>query len=143
MSSKASLRTSLAVQWLRLHVSTAGCTGLIPGRGTKIPHAEWHRLKKKKKEKKSISDSGKGLIAGRVTDISCRAITQKEAILVLQKVEIVFWFNVGVFFCFFFKKTHSQNTEQSDKSSGWGEGESSHRKSSPSKTAVEGMKVEL
>ena len=31
--------TSLAVQWLRLRTSTAGGTGLIPGRGTKIPHA--------------------------------------------------------------------------------------------------------
>ena len=33
--------TSLAVQWLRLHVSTAGGTGLIPGLGTKILHAAW------------------------------------------------------------------------------------------------------
>ena len=31
--------TSLAVQWLRLHASTAGGTGSIPVRGTKIPHA--------------------------------------------------------------------------------------------------------
>ena len=31
--------TSLAVQWLRLHASTAGGMGSIPGRGTKIPHA--------------------------------------------------------------------------------------------------------
>ena len=31
--------TSLAVQWLRLHASTAGGTDLIPGQGTKIPHA--------------------------------------------------------------------------------------------------------
>ena len=31
--------TSLAVQWLRLHTSTAGVTGSIPGQGTKIPHA--------------------------------------------------------------------------------------------------------
>ena len=30
-------RTSLAVQWLRLSVSTAGSTGLNPGQGTKIP----------------------------------------------------------------------------------------------------------
>ena len=28
------------VQWLRLHTSTAGGTGSIPGWGTKIPHAE-------------------------------------------------------------------------------------------------------
>ena len=31
--------TSLAVQRLRLCVSTAGGVGLIPGQGTKIPHA--------------------------------------------------------------------------------------------------------
>ena len=27
------------VQWLRLYASSAGGTGLIPGLGTKIPHA--------------------------------------------------------------------------------------------------------
>ena len=31
--------TSLLVQWLRLHVPSAGGTGLIPGRGAKNPHA--------------------------------------------------------------------------------------------------------
>ena len=31
-------RTSLAVQWLGLQASTAGGTGLIPGRGTRILH---------------------------------------------------------------------------------------------------------
>ena len=31
--------TSLAVQWLRLHASTAEGEGSIPGWGTKIPHA--------------------------------------------------------------------------------------------------------
>ena len=31
--------TSLVVQWLRLHVRNAGGLGLIPGRGTKIPHS--------------------------------------------------------------------------------------------------------
>ena len=41
--------TSLAVQWLRLLTSPAGGTGLIPGQGTKIPHAAWHGGKKKKK----------------------------------------------------------------------------------------------
>ena len=30
--------TSLVVQWLRLHASTAGDTGSIPGQGTKILH---------------------------------------------------------------------------------------------------------
>ena len=31
--------TSLVVQWLRLHASNAGGVGLIPGLGTKSPHA--------------------------------------------------------------------------------------------------------
>ena len=31
--------TSLAVQWLRLHASSARGMGLIPGWGTKTPHA--------------------------------------------------------------------------------------------------------
>ena len=31
----------LGVQWLRLHASNAVDTGLIPGLGTKIPHAKW------------------------------------------------------------------------------------------------------
>ena len=30
---------SLVVQWVRLHASTTEGTGLIPGWGTKIPHA--------------------------------------------------------------------------------------------------------
>ena len=39
--------TSLAVQWLKLHASTAGDVGLIPSWGTKIPHAMRHGQKKK------------------------------------------------------------------------------------------------
>ena len=38
---------SLVVQWLRLHASTAGGAGSIPGRGTKIPHAARYGQKKK------------------------------------------------------------------------------------------------
>ena len=45
---KAQLGTSLVVQWLSLCTSTAGGVGLIPGQGTKIPHAAWPRQKKKK-----------------------------------------------------------------------------------------------
>ena len=43
--------TSLVVQWLRHHASTAGDMVLIPGRGTKILHATWHgqRIEEKKK----------------------------------------------------------------------------------------------
>ena len=40
--------TSLAVQWLGLHASTAGGTGLIPGQGTKIPQAVQRGQKIKK-----------------------------------------------------------------------------------------------
>ena len=40
------LKTSLVVQWLRLHASTAGETGYIPGWGTKIPYASWCNNKK-------------------------------------------------------------------------------------------------
>ena len=36
---------SLAVQWVRLHAFTARGTGLIPGRGTKIPRAAQHNQK--------------------------------------------------------------------------------------------------
>ena len=42
--------TSLVVQWLRLHTSTAGGVGSIPGWGTKIPHAMGRSQKKKKKK---------------------------------------------------------------------------------------------
>ena len=34
-------RTCLVVQWLRLCTSNAGGMGLIPGQGTKVPHASW------------------------------------------------------------------------------------------------------
>ena len=46
------------VQWLRLHASNAGDTGLIPGQGTKIPHTAPHAKKKKKRsplESKPVS----------------------------------------------------------------------------------------
>ena len=38
-------RLPLAVQWLRLSSSTAGDLGLIPGQGTRIPHAVWQKKK--------------------------------------------------------------------------------------------------
>ena len=41
--------TSLAGQWLRIHASTAGGVGSIPGRGTKILHASWCRQKIKER----------------------------------------------------------------------------------------------
>ena len=42
--------TALVVQWLRLHAPKAGGLGSIPGRETRIPHAAWHSLKKKKRK---------------------------------------------------------------------------------------------
>ena len=44
---------SLAVQWLRLQVSNAGCTGSIPPQGTEIPHAAQcgQKIKEKKRGK--------------------------------------------------------------------------------------------
>ena len=42
--------TSLVVKWLRLRASTAGDSGSIPVRGTKIPHATWHGPPKKSKQ---------------------------------------------------------------------------------------------
>ena len=48
--------TSLAVQWLRLCVSTAGGMGSIPGWGPKIPHAAQRGQRKKKTKKKKKND---------------------------------------------------------------------------------------
>ena len=42
--------TSLAVQWLRLHASTARGMGLIPGQGTKILHAATGTRQSQKKK---------------------------------------------------------------------------------------------
>ena len=44
--------TSLAVQWLRLCVSTTGGSISIPSWRTKIPHAAWHGPKVKTKKTK-------------------------------------------------------------------------------------------
>ena len=46
--------TSLVIQWLGLHASTAGGKGSIPGRGPKIPQAGRHGKKKKKKKNDKI-----------------------------------------------------------------------------------------
>ena len=50
--------TSLVIQWLRLRTSTAGGTGLIPGRGTKISHASWYDQKKQTKKKTEEEEPG-------------------------------------------------------------------------------------
>ena len=52
---KATFETSLVVQWLRLHSSTTGDTGSIPGQETKISHAMWHGQKKKKRKKEKAT----------------------------------------------------------------------------------------
>ena len=46
------LGTSLVVQWLRLCTFIAGDVGLIPGQGTKIPHAMWSKTNNKELKKR-------------------------------------------------------------------------------------------
>ena len=46
--------TSLVAQWLRIHASTAGGVGSIPGWGTKIPHVMQHGQNKTKKNYNEI-----------------------------------------------------------------------------------------
>ena len=46
---KFSTGTSVVVQWLRVHVASAGDAGWNPGQGTKIPHALQHNQGIKKK----------------------------------------------------------------------------------------------
>ena len=50
------LGTSLEVQWLRLPASNAGDVGLIPGQGTKTPHAEQHSQKKERKKEPEVCE---------------------------------------------------------------------------------------
>ena len=49
-------QTLLAVQPLRLHTVTAGGTGSIPGRRTKIPHATSAAKKPKSKQNRKTKD---------------------------------------------------------------------------------------
>ena len=49
-------RTSLVVQWLRLHASKAGDVGSIPGCGIKIPHDTVQPKKKKESTTKVFPD---------------------------------------------------------------------------------------
>ena len=46
-SAVSCLQKRLVVQWVRLHASNAAGAGLIPGQGTKIPHALSQKKKKK------------------------------------------------------------------------------------------------
>ena len=45
------MRDFPAVQWLRLHASTAGAAGSTPGPGTRTLHAGQHSQKKKRRKK--------------------------------------------------------------------------------------------
>ena len=45
------------VQWLRLHVVNPESMGLIPARGTKIPHIVQHLHSKKKKKEAALPKS--------------------------------------------------------------------------------------
>ena len=60
---------SLAVQWLRLHTSTAGGTGSIPGSGTRITHATVCGQKKERKKKISCT-------INRNIPLFCRSVSQ-------------------------------------------------------------------
>ena len=48
------LGLTLAVQWLRLHASSAGAVGLIPGQRTKISHVAVDGQKKTQKTNKKL-----------------------------------------------------------------------------------------
>ena len=50
-----SVGTSLAVQWLRLHLPMQGGAGLIPGRGAKIPRASQPKPNKQTKKPKTYN----------------------------------------------------------------------------------------
>ena len=52
------VRTSPEFQWLRLHASTAGGTDLVPGWGTKIPHAVWCGQKTNKQQQQQQNQEG-------------------------------------------------------------------------------------
>ena len=54
LSKKLIYRTSLVIQWLRLHTSSVAVMGLIHGEGTKIPQAiQYGQSPPTKKEKKT------------------------------------------------------------------------------------------
>ena len=55
---KRELKTSLEVQWLRLHVVNAGSEGSTPGWWTKILHFMWCDQKVKKKCQENLESSG-------------------------------------------------------------------------------------
>ena len=67
----------MAVQWLRLHASTVGGVGLIPGWGARISHAmECGKKKKKKKnlDKRLITPGKKNCILIIINSILIKSI---------------------------------------------------------------------
>ena len=44
-----SVESLLVIQWLRLHASNVGDSGLIPGQETKVPQAAWYGQKQTNK----------------------------------------------------------------------------------------------
>ena len=53
------------VQWLRFYISASGGMNLIPGPGTKIPHAAWcGQRQKTNKQTPKISEGVRCLING-------------------------------------------------------------------------------
>ena len=87
--SQAEAGTSLVVQWLGLCVSTAGGTGSIPGRGTKIPHALRHGPKKKKKKKSVLHLEASWTNANTLRALSATLSTTQSVLLNYPVVQVL------------------------------------------------------
>ena len=71
-------RTSLAIQWLRLHTSNAGRVGSIPGWGTKISHAL--RCGQKQTNKKQNKTKPQIYVPGPIhINIYCANLAQRQS----------------------------------------------------------------
>ena len=68
--------TSLAVPWVRFCASNAEGAGLIPGQGTKIPHAVQHR---KQTNKKILGFTSNISVLGRSMNFSSTAAASASA----------------------------------------------------------------
>ena len=53
-------QTSLVVQWLRLRLSNAGGTGLIPGQGSSTYHRMWPKINTQKKRTVPLTTGQRG-----------------------------------------------------------------------------------
>ena len=82
---KGSEGASLVVHWLRLCAPIAGGSGLIPGQGTRIPHATGCREKKKKKARKEEeAGGGKGGNGRRGEEEEDK---EKESLLIINPIK--------------------------------------------------------